>query len=102
MMELRLGPMRATLEVMPATVGRNEIHLEFSKGRPDEVRVSALLESRDIGPLRYRARRGMEAGTYVVKGANLAPAGEWELRVEARRGKFDLYSETVHMMIDKE
>jgi copper transport protein len=102
MMELPLGPMRATLEVVPATVGRNEIHLEFSKGRPDEVRVSALLESRDIGPLRYRARRGMEAGTYVVKGANLAPAGEWELRVDARRGKFDLYSETVHMMIDKE
>jgi copper transport protein len=102
MMELPLGPMRATLEVIPATVGRNEIHLEFTKGRPDEVRVSALLESRDIGPLRYRARRGMEEGTYVVKGANLAPAGEWELRIDARRGKFDLYSETVHMMIDKE
>ena len=101
-MELMLGPMRATLEVMPGAVGRNEIHVEFSKGRPDELRVSATLEARKIGPLRYRARRGMEPGAYVVKGANLAPSGEWELRIDARRGEFDLYSEKVQMMIEKE
>ncbi len=100
--ELKLGPMRATLAVEPGSVGRNEIHLEFEKGRPDEVRVSAVLEERDIGPLRYRAKRGMEPGAYVVKEANLAPAGEWELRIEARRGEFDLYTEKVMMMIDKE
>ena len=97
-----LGPMLAHLEVEPGTVGPNEIHLEFSKGRPDEVKVSAVLEEQDIGPLRYRARRGMEPGAYVVRDANLAPAGEWELRVDARRGEFDLYTETVMMMIDKE
>jgi copper transport protein len=101
-MELRLGPMRADMEVMPGEVGRNEIHLEFTKGRPAEVRVSALLESKDIGPLRYRARRGMEPGAYVVKRANLAPGGEWELRVEARRGEFDLFTDTVHMTIGGE
>jgi len=100
--ELKLGPMRATLAVEPGSVGRNEIHLEFEKGRPDDVRVSAVLEERDIGPLRYRAKRGMEPGAYVVKEANLAPAGEWELRIEARRGEFDLYTEKVMMMIDKE
>ena len=102
MEELRLGPMRATLEMDPGTVGRNEIHLEFSKGRPDEVKVSAVLEERDIGPLQFRVKRGMEPGAYVVRDANLAPAGEWELRVEVRRGEFDLYTETVMMMIDKE
>jgi hypothetical protein len=101
-MELELGPMTAMLEVMPGTLGQNEIHLTFDKGRPDEVKVSAHLKSKDIGPLRYRARRGMEPGAYVVKRANLSPAGEWEIRVDARRGEFDLYSDTVHVEIEKE
>jgi copper transport protein len=101
-MELELGPLMAQMEVTPGTLGQNEIHLEFSKGRPDEVRVAARLESKDIGPLRYRARPGMEPGAYVVRRANLAPAGEWEIRVEARRGEFDLYTDTVHVPIEKE
>jgi copper transport protein len=101
-MELELGPLTAEMEVMPGTLGQNEIHLTFTKGRPDEVRVSAHLKSKDIGPLRYRARRGMEPGAYVVKRANLSPAGEWEIRVDARRGEFDLYSDTVHVPIEKE
>ena len=98
-MELELGPFMAHMEVMPGTIGQNEIHLEFTKGRPDEVKVSALLKSKNIGPLRYRARRGMEPGAYVVKRANLSPAGEWEIRIDARRGDFDLYSDTVHVDI---
>jgi copper transport protein len=100
--ELELGPLMAHMEVMPGTLGQNEIHLEFTKGRPDEVRVSAHLKSKDIGPLRYRARPGMEPGAYVVKRANLSPAGEWEIQVDARRGEFDLYSDTVHVPIEKE
>jgi copper transport protein len=100
--ELELGPLMAHMEVTPGMLGRNEIHLEFTKGRPDEVTVSARLESKGIGPLRYRARRAMERGVFVVKRANLAPAGEWEIRVDARRGEFDLYSDTVHVPIEKE
>jgi copper transport protein len=100
--ELRLGPMRADMEVMPATVGPNEIHLKFTEGRPDEVTVTAGLKAKDIGPLRYTARRSMEAGTYEVKRANLSPAGDWDLLIEARRGKFDLFSEKVQMSIQKE
>jgi copper transport protein len=97
--ELELGPFMAHMEIMPATVGRNEIHLTFEKGRPEEVNVSARLDAQDIGPLRYRARRGMEPGAYVVRRANLSPGGEWELRIDARRGEFDLYSDTVHIEI---
>jgi hypothetical protein len=44
----------------------------------------------------------MEPGAYVVRRANLSPTGEWELRVDARRGEFDLYSDTVRVAIDKE
>jgi copper transport protein len=101
-MDLELGPLMANMEVEPGMLGRNDIHLEFTKGRPDEVRVSALLKSKDIGPLRYRARPGMEPGAYVVRGANLSPAGEWEIRVDARRGEFDLYSDTVQVPIEEE
>ena len=50
------------MTVMPGAVGRNEIHVEFSKGRPDELRVSASLEAQKIGPLRYRALRDPPAG----------------------------------------
>jgi copper transport protein len=98
--ELELGPFMAHMEVTPARVGPNEIHLEFTKGRPDEVTVSA--RSEDIGPLRYRARRGMEPGAYVVRRANLSPGGEWELRVDARRGEFDLFSDRVQISIEEE
>ena len=100
--DLELGPLMAHMELEPGMLGRNDIHLEFTKGRPDEVRVSALLKSKDIGPLRYRARPGMEPGAYVVRGANLSPAGEWEIRVDARRGEFDLYSDTVQVAIEEE
>jgi copper transport protein len=101
-MELRLGPMRADMEIMPATVGPNEIHLMFTKGRPKEVTVTAELKSKGIGPLRYTARPTMEAGAYAVKRANLSPAGEWELGIEVVRGKFDLFTDTVHISIEKE
>jgi copper transport protein len=97
--ELKLGPFMAHMEIMPATVGPNQIHLRFERGRPAEVNVSARLEEQDIGPLRYRARRGMEPGAYVVRRANLSPTGEWEIRIDARRGEFDLYSDTVHVPI---
>jgi copper transport protein len=97
--ELELGPLMAHMEITPGTIGPNRIHITFEKGRPAEVNVSARLDAQDIGPLRYRARRGMEPGAYVVRRANLAPAGEWELRIDARRGEFDLFSDTVHMEI---
>ena len=101
-LELRLGPMRADMEIMPATVGPNEIHLMFTRGRPDQVTVTAELKSKDIGPLRYKARPAMDEGAYVVKRANLSPAGEWELDIEVIRGKFDLFKDTVHISIEKE
>jgi copper transport protein len=100
--DLELGPLMAHMEVTPGRLGRNEIHLEFTEGRPDEVGVSAELKSKNIGPLRYRARRGMGPGAFVVRRANLSPAGEWEIRVEARRGEFDLYTDVVDVLIEKE
>jgi copper transport protein len=100
--EVELGPFMAHVTVDPAMPGPNEIHLEFEGRRPSELRVSATLPEREIGPLRFRARRGDEPRTLVVRNANLAPAGEWQLRFEARQGEFDLYTETIPVEIEEE
>ena len=100
--EVELGPFMAHVTVMPAMPGANEIHLEFEDERPDEVRVSASLPAERIGPLRYSAKPGMEPGALEVAAANLAPAGDWRLRIEARRGEFDLFTKTISVPIEME
>ena len=100
--EVEVGPFMAHVSVMPAMPGENEIHLAFEGRRPDEVQVSATLPERKIGPLRFTAKRGMEPGSLVVRDANLAPAGDWQLRVEARRGEFELFTKTISVPIEEE
>ena len=92
----------AHVTVTPAMPGTNEIHLEFEQERPDAVRVLASLPERGIGPLRYRAKRGDEPRALVVEAANLSVAGDWQLRIEARRGEFDLFTETISVPIEEE
>jgi hypothetical protein len=87
---------------MPGMPGRNEIMFEFEGRRPDEVLVSASLPARDIGPLRYTAERGMERNMLVVEDANLPLPGEWRLRLEARRGEFELFTKNIVVPIEEE
>jgi len=102
----QLGDLELNLVVDPAVAGRNQIHLYLTNpsGQPtdvDEASVSATLASREIGPLRLRAHRA-GPGHFVVHGAQLALAGDWQLRVETRRGEFDAASATVSVPIRKE
>jgi copper transport protein len=90
------GELQAHVRVEPGTVGPNEIHVEFGAGHAEtdrpafaEVAVSATLPSQDVGPLRFVAEEQGHAG-YVVREANFGLAGDWQLRVEARRGEFEL------------
>jgi copper transport protein len=100
--EVELGPFMAHVTVTPAMPGANEIHLEFEDARPDEVRVFASLPGEGIGPLRYSAKPGMEPGALEVGAANLSIAGDWRLRIEARRGEFDLFTKTISVPIETE
>jgi copper transport protein len=101
--EVPLGPFMSHLSVTPAMPGPNEIHLRFEGGRvPDEVRVAASLPARDIGPLRYEPELGMEPDSLTVENANLSLAGEWRLRIEARRGEFELFTKTISVPIEEE
>jgi copper transport protein len=90
------GEATAHVRVEPGTIGTNEIHIEFGAGHEEteapefeEVALAATAPGGDIGPIRYEATEAGHAG-YVVRNASFGLAGEWQLRIEARRGEFEL------------
>ena len=102
----QLGDLELNLVVDPAVAGRNQIHLYLTNrsGEPtdvDEASVSATLARHSIGPLRLTAHHA-GPGHFIVHGAQLALAGDWQLRVETRRGEFDAAAATVSVPIRKE
>jgi copper transport protein len=103
--EFELGPLRAHMTVEPGMAGDNEIRLGLMEGGEpaeiDELRLSAALPSSDIGPLNLKPRSGGGHGEYVAD-AELPIAGDWQFRVEARRGAFDLFTGTASIEIRQE
>lgn len=105
-MPLQLGDMPASLSVEPGTTGANVIHLMLHAGHAaetplEEVTISASLAGKGIGPLRFSAKPAGELG-WVVSGAQLTIAGDWQLRIEARRGEFEVLTQTVSVPIREE
>jgi copper transport protein len=99
---VQLGDMRATVTVNPAMPGENTITITFmpSAEEPNEVSVSASLTSQEIGPLDFTAKPDpAQSHAYVVEDASLSIAGDWELRIEALLGEFDLLTETITVPI---
>jgi copper transport protein len=102
-----LGPLELNLVVDPANAGPNAVHLYLlspTSGQPvdvAEVRLLASLPSGGIGPLRLQAKR-LAPGHYVINTVPLTQPGNWQLRVEARKGEFDLYVQTVTVPIRKD
>jgi copper transport protein len=99
---IELGPYEAHLTVDPGMPGPNEIMVDFGHGEaPDEVVVFASLPSEDIGPLRLPAEKDemAEGAVFMVENADLSIPGDWDLRVEARKGEFDLYTHELTVAI---
>jgi copper transport protein len=97
-----LGDMEAMVVVDPATPGDNTITITFMDAAepPSEVSVSASLPSQGVGPLDFVAEPDpAEQGSYVIESASLSIAGDWELRIEALMGEFDLLTESVTVPI---
>jgi copper transport protein len=102
----RVGPFDGSVRVTPATVGANTLDLSFTTrdGKPAplaEVDVAASLPSRNIGPLRFTARR-LASGRFQVTNAQLPIPGTWRLRLTVRRGQFDEWLRTIPLEIRKE
>jgi hypothetical protein len=90
--------------VEPAEAGRNTIHIQLphQEGDFDEVTVAASLASRGIGPLTFDAEPADHPGEWRVEEADLGIPGDWQLRVQARRGEFDLLTGTASIRIREE
>jgi copper transport protein len=100
-----LGDSEVMVMVEPAMPGENMIRLTFASPPEDltRVRASASLPSQEIGPLNFKAKPDpAEPGAYVIENASLSIAGEWELRIEALQGEFDLLTETIAVPIGEE
>ena len=112
------GEFEAEVSVEPGTVGPNEIMIAIGEDEsgepvePEEVTVSASLPAEEIGPLQYEAEpvdpgaegeegdAMTEGGTRYMAEADLALAGEWEIRVEIRLNEFDVVAETTMVTIE--
>ena len=66
--------------------------------RVKELRVSASLPEKQIGPLQLRADKA-GPGHYVVRRAQIAPAGDWKLELIARVSRFDEYRAQVEVPV---
>jgi copper transport protein len=101
---VQLGDMEAMVMVDPAMPGENTITVTLMDPAAaeglTEVSVAASLPSQNIGPLDLKAEPDpAEPGSYVVEGASLSIAGEWDLRIEALQGEFNLLTDNVTVPI---
>ncbi len=103
---VELGDLEVHLSVEPGMPGANEIHLTFEGqgggAELEEVNLFASLPEERIGPLRFAAAQAGHGGEWVAQGASFPIAGDWQLRIEARRGEFELLTETVPIEIREE
>jgi copper transport protein len=103
---VQLADIPASISVEPGTTGANDIHLMLHAAHAmeaplEEVDIAATLASKGIGPLRFSAEPAGDL-EWVVSGAQLTIAGDWQLRIEARRGEFEVLTQTVSVPIREE
>jgi copper transport protein len=100
-----IGPAQAQLTVDPARVGPNAMHLyltDSQTGQPwdktVELTVSASLPSKNVGALKFDARKA-GPGHYVMSGAVFGVPGDWQVQLTSRVSDFDEYTTTAKVPI---
>ena len=95
-----LGPTTLEMDVDPARVGANQMHIyffdaktgaQYTKGK--ELTVTATLPSKSIGPLPLTVQDS-GPGHYIVQDALLNAPGDWEIDVVLRVSEFDQLEKT--------
>jgi copper transport protein len=100
-----IGNLEVNLLVEPARTGANVIHLYFftQAGLPAntaDAKLSALLPSKNLGPLRIPLQK-IVPSHYTVSAAVFPLPGDWQVTIEARRGKFESLTQTISVPIRK-
>jgi copper transport protein len=100
-----VGPTTLEMDVDPARVGANQIHIYFfdaKTGAPykpgKELTVTATLPDKEIGPLPLTSRSA-GPGHYIVQSALLNAPGDWELDLTLRISEFDQFETKVEVPI---
>jgi copper transport protein len=97
--ELQFGPYVATVRVTPARAGVNTLRIDFAHAEvPLDVHVAATLPSENIGPLLTMLEH-VTHPTFVNRRMQFPIAGTWSLRIEARRDRFELYTQNIRIRI---
>lgn len=101
----RLGPAQLSMDVEPALVGPNELHIylfdaksgaQYDKTK--QLTVTAELPSKGIGPLTLEPQVS-GPGHYTIANAVLGAPGTWRIHLTARVSDFDQYERTVTVPI---
>jgi len=100
-----VGPTTLEMDVDPARVGANQIHIYFfdaKTGAPykagKELTVTATLPDKQIGPLPLTVQTA-GPGHYIVQSALLNAPGDWELALALRVSEFDQYETEVEVPV---
>jgi copper transport protein len=100
-----VGPTTLEMDVDPARVGTNQIHIyffdaktgaQYSRGK--ELTVTATLPDKRIGPLPLTVQDA-GPGHYIVQKAFLNAPGDWELDLTLRISKFDEITKRVEVPV---
>ena len=100
-----VGPTTLEMDVDPARVGANQIHIYFfdaKTGAPykagKELTVTATLPDKEIGPLPLSVQSA-GPGHYIVQSAFLNAPGDWELGLALRVSEFDQFETKVEVPV---
>jgi copper transport protein len=101
-----VGPTTLEMDVDPARVGANSMHIYFfdaKSGAPykqaKELTVTATLPEKQIGPLPLSVQDA-GPGHYIVSGALLNAPGKWEIDLTLRISEFDQLEEEVEVPVE--
>ncbi|HVW46716.1 MAG TPA: CopD family protein, partial [Solirubrobacterales bacterium] len=100
-----VGPTTLEMDVDPARVGANQIHVYFfdaKTGAPyragKELTVTATLPDKQIGPLPLTVQSA-GLGHYIVQSALLNAPGDWELGLALRVSEFEQFETEVEVPV---
>ncbi len=100
-----VGPTTLEMDVDPARVGANQIHIyffdsktgaQYEKGK--ELTVTATLPEKGIGPLPLTAQDA-GPGHFVIQNALLNAPGEWRIDIVLRVSEFDQLETAVEVPV---